>query len=161
MNKDINTPYSTTIEYLSELKTYVGQELGLTDWMTITQEDINIFTKITHDEQWIHTDVERSKKESPYEQTIAQGFMILSLASKFSYECYKINDVVMGVNYGLNKVRFINAVKSGAQVRGRVVLQECVDTPGGAKYIVLITFELKGELKPACVAEFITQVYTK
>ncbi len=159
--KKTNTPYSTSLKNISEIKNFLGKEVGLSNWVKITQEDINTFAKLTDDEQWIHVDVARAKNESPYGRTIAHGFMILSLASKFCYECFYVEDIVMGVNYGLNKVRFINATKSDDEVRGRISLLDYEPIPNGAKYIMNITFEIKGESKPACIAEFIAQVYSK
>lgn len=155
-----NTPYSTHIAKLSDLNTYVGKELGLTDWMDITQADINTFGKLTHDEQWIHTDVEKSKQFSPYKTTIAHGFMVLSMASKFAYETMSMGDVAMGVNYGLNKVRFPNPTRVNSKLRGRVSLLDCKDIENGVQYIMKIEFELEGQAKPACVAEFVARAYT-
>ena len=155
-----NEPYKTSLDHLVELEGMLGQELGLSPWTDITQEQISTFAKITGDEQWIHIDVERAKKESPYGTTIAHGFMILSLASKFAYETMNIRDVGMGLNYGLDKVRFMNATPSGAKVRGRISLMEYEAIENGAKYKVKIIFELQGQEKPACVAEFLAHAYT-
>ena len=154
------TPYSTQLKELEELKDYVGKELGLTEWMTMEQERINSFAEATEDMQWIHTDPERSAAFSPYKKTVAHGFLVLSLASKISYDAFSIENVVMGVNYGLDKVRFPNATKSGAKLRGRVSLMEYDAIPGGAKYKMKIVFELEGKEKPACVAEFLAMAYT-
>ena len=154
------TPYSTQLKELEELKDYVGKELGLTEWMTMEQERINSFAEATEDMQWIHTDPKRSAAFSPYKKTVAHGFLVLSLASKISYDAFSIENVVMGVNYGLDKVRFPNATKSGAKLRGRVSLMEYDAIPGGAKYKMKIVFELEGEEKPACVAEFLAMAYT-
>ena len=154
------TPYSTKVAHLNELEQYVGKELGLTEWMTIEQDRINTFAEVTEDSQWIHTDPEKSAAFSPYKKTVAHGFLVLSLASKISYDALSIGDVVMGVNYGLDKVRFTNATRSGAKLRGRVSLMAFDAFPGGAKYKVKIVFELEGEEKPACVAEFIAMAYT-
>ena len=160
MMEQNNTPYATKLKELSELENYIGKELGLTEWMTIEQERINSFAASTEDTQWIHTDPERSAAFSPYKKTVAHGFLVLSLASKISYDTFSIENVVMGVNYGLDKVRFPNATKSGSKLRGRVSLMEYDAIPGGAKYKVKIVFELEGEEKPACVAEFIAMAYT-
>ena len=126
------TPYSTKVEHLNDLAEYVGKELGLTEWMTIEQDRINTFAEVTEDLQWIHTDPERSAAYSPYKKTVAHGFLVLSLASKISYDALSIGDVVMGVNYGLDKVRFTNATRSGAKLRGRVSLMAFDPFPGGA-----------------------------
>lgn len=152
--------YSSTFEHLADLKDYIGKEIGLTEWVTITQERINVFAECTEDHQWIHVDEERSEKYSPYKKTVAHGFLVLSLASKFSYEVYTVKDVVMGVNYGLNKVRFPNATPSGAKLRARVSLMDYKEIPGGARFVLGMTMELEGEEKPACVAEFVAQAYT-
>ena len=152
--------YQSIFQHLTELRERIGQEIGVTPWHTITQEDINTFAKVTDDEQWIHVDEERSRQESPYKTTIAHGFFVLSLASKFAYECYLIEDVKMGINYGLDRVRFPNATPTGAQVRGRLILLEYKDIPGGAQLKMQMTFELNGQEKPACVAELIARCYT-
>lgn len=153
-------PYATKLVKLDQLKDYVGKELGLTEWMTIDQDRINTFAEVTEDRQWIHTDPEKSAAFSPYKKTVAHGFLVLSLASKISYDALSISDVVMGVNYGLDKVRFTNATRTGSKIRGRVSLLAFDPVPGGAKYKVSIVFELEGEEKPACVAEFIAMAYT-
>lgn len=154
-----NIPYGTSFEHLADLQQAVDQELGVTNWVDIDQEMINTFAKLTGDEQWIHVDKERSAQYSPYGTTVAHGFMVLSLASKFAYECVEVGDVVMGVNYGLNKVRFPNATPVGAQVRGRISLLDYEQIPGGARYVMKVVFELNGQEKPACVAEFVAQAY--
>ena len=159
MEQQTNTAYATHLTNTSELSAYVGKELGLTQWMPITQQRINTFADATEDFQWIHTDVERSATFSPYKKTVAHGFLMLSMASKVSYDTFSIENVAMGVNYGLDKVRFPNATKSGAFFRGRVSLLECDEIKGGIKYKMGIVFELKGEDKPACVAEFIAIAY--
>ncbi len=155
-----NESYSTHFDHLADLENHIGKELGLSKWITVTQENVNLFAKLTEDEQWIHVDVERSKKESPYKQTIAHGFYIISFASRFSYDCITIGDVVMGVNYGMNKVRFMSPTPVGAKVRGRISLLHFEAIPKGAKYIMKIIFEIEGQEKPACVAEFVAQAYT-
>ena len=152
--------YASHFKNLSDMKEFVGQELGLSDWICIEQERIDNFAKATEDEQWIHVDVEKSKLHSPYKRTIAHGFLTLSLASKFAYETYSVGDVTMGVNYGLNKVRFPNATPSGAFIRGRVSLLDYQEIKGGAKCTLKMVMEIKGEEKPTCVAEFIGLVYT-
>jgi enoyl-CoA hydratase/carnithine racemase/acyl dehydratase len=160
MEQQTNTAYATRLTNTSELSAYVGKELGLTEWMPITQQRINTFADATEDFQWIHTDVERSALFSPYKKTVAHGFLVLSMASKVSYDTFSIENVAMGVNYGLDKVRFPNATKSGTFFRGRVSLLECEEIKGGIKYKMGIVFELKGEDKPACVAEFIAIAYS-
>lgn len=157
--KSINKAYSTEVPQLSDLTHYLGKELGISNWMTITQDMIDSFARTTEDTQWIHIDPEKSAKYSPYKKTVAHGFLVLSLASKFCFETLKIKDIAMGVNYGLDKVRFMNATPVGALLRARVSLMEFSPFEGGAKYKLKLVFELKGEEKPACVAEFIAQAY--
>mgnify|MGYP003114891567 CR=1 FL=1 len=152
--------YSTEIAHLSDLTDYIGKELGISNWMTITQEMINSFANTTGDKQWIHVDPEKSAAHSPYKTTVAHGFMVLSLTSKFCYETYKIHDVAMGVNYGLDKVRFMNATRVGSSIRTTVSLMDFTPFEGGGNYKLKIVFELKGEENPACVAEFLVQAYT-
>ncbi len=154
-----NEAYSTTVEALADLKDMVGKEVGLSDWVTITQDDINKFGSVTGDEQWIHMDEEKSKAHSPYGTTIAHGFFVLSLLSKLSYEVMQIKDVKMGVNYGLNKLRFTNATKSGARIRGRVTIKDYEEIANGAKYIMHWVVEIEGEEKPALIADWIGVAY--
>ncbi|MGB5371796.1 MAG: enoyl-CoA hydratase-related protein [Flavobacteriaceae bacterium] len=151
--------HSTQLAHLADLKEFVGKELGLSEWMTITQEMIDSFGRTTEDNQWIHVNPERAAKESPYKKPIAHGFLVLSLASKFCFETLKIKDVAMGINYGLDRVRFVHATPVGALLRARISLMAFDPIEGGAKYKLNIVFELKGVDKPACVAEFIAQAY--
>lgn len=151
--------YKTTIEHLSDIKNYVGQEIGLSEWIEITQERIDNFADVTEDHQWIHINPEMAAQYSPYKTTIAHGFLVLSLAPKISYEVLELQNVAMGVNYGLNKVRFTNAVPAGAFVRGRLTMKDYREVPGGVRYVINMIIELKGQEKPACVAEWIGQAY--
>ncbi len=150
-------PFSTTFKQLSDIKKAIGQEVGLSKWMTITQESINTFAKVTEDEQWIHVDEGRSKKDSPYGTTIAHGFFVLSLVSKFSYELIRIEGVSMMLNYGLDKVRFPNATPANAELRARLSVMDYMEKPNGARYKMKMVFEIKGQEKPACVAEILGQ----
>lgn len=151
--------YATHFAKLADLEAHIGKELGISKWIDITQEKINTFATLTEDEQWIHIDREQSKQHSPYKDTVAHGFMVLSFASRFAYDTYSFADVVMGVNYGLNKVRFPNATLVDSRLRGRVSLLEYKEIPKGARFILKVAFELEGQEKPACVAEFIGQAY--
>ena len=153
--------YSTKFKELIELKKFIGKELGVTDWMEMSQQKIDDFAKITDDEQWIHTDPEKSALYSPYKKTIAHGFLVLSMVSRISFDAFGIENVVAGINYGLDRVRFPNATKSDSTYRGRVSLLEFTEIPGGAKYKLKIEIEIKGEDKPACIAEFLALAYTK
>ena len=156
----MNKPYSTTINSLNDLQKYKGKEIGLSDWFYMSQDKINIFADITEDSQWIHLDEKRAAKESPYKKTIAHGFLVLSYATQITFRTLKVNNIKLGINYGLDKVRFPNATPSNSYFRGRVSLIEFEEVPGGAKYKLKIVFEVKGETKPVCVAETLSLVYS-
>ena len=151
--------FKTVIPKLSDLQNYIGKEIGISEWIEITQDRIDSFGEVTEDMQWIHVNPEMSRKHSPYKTTVAHGFLVLSLGPKITYETMQIQNVAMGVNYGLNKVRFTSATPVGAFVRGKITLSEYKEIPGGARYTMQITFEIKGQEKPACVAEWIGQAY--
>ena len=161
MKESENNAYSTNFKELTELKNFIGKELGLTDWMQMSQQKIDDFAKITDDKQWIHTDPEKSALYSPYKKTVAHGFLVLSMISRISFNAFSIENVVAGINYGLDRVRFPNATKSDSSYRGRVSLIEFSEIPGGAKYKLKIEIEIKGEEKLACIAEFLALAYTK
>ena len=143
---------------LADMHPLVGQEIAVSDWVTITQERINQFAEATGDHQWIHVDVERAKN-SPFKSTIAHGFLTLSLIPCFSEPSIKVKSIRMGVNYGLNKVRFTNPVKVNSRVRGRFVLKAFDPIEGGAQVTMNVTVEIEGQDKPACVAESISRRY--
>ena len=148
------------IASLQELKQLVGQEIAVSDWITITQERVQQFADATGDHQWIHLDVERSRAESPYGGTIAHGFLTLSLLPMLMASSVQMSDVKMGVNYGLNKVRFPAPVPVGSKLRARIVLLSVEDIAGGAQVVWQVTIEREGGDKPVCVAESITRRYT-
>ena len=156
-----------TFANLAEFSEHAGQPLGETDYMTITQEMVNLFAQATGDDQWIHTDPDRAANESPYKQTIAHGFLTLSLAPKLMAEMYQIESVRLGVNYGANKIRFTNAVPVGSRLRMKAWLHhaepqndnENTDGRSGIRTIIECVFEVEGQEKPACVAELITLLY--
>jgi len=148
-----------SIASIAELKSLVGQEVGVTDWVPIVQERVNQFAQATGDSQWIHTDVERSRKESPYGSTIAHGFLTLSLLPMLMECVVSMPTSKMGVNYGLNKVRFPAPLPVGRKVRGRVGVMEVEDIAGGAQITWNITVELEGGDKLVCVAELLTRQY--
>lgn len=147
------------IASIEELKRLTGQEVAVTDWFAITQEQVNLFAEATGDHQWIHFDVERCRKESPYGGTIAHGFLTLSLLPMIMETAVSIPNSKMGVNYGLDKVRFPAPVPVGSKVRGRMTLQEVEDIEGGAQITWKVTIERKGGDKPVCVAESIVRRY--
>jgi acyl dehydratase len=148
------------IESLSELKTLIGQEVAVSNWTEITQERVNRFAEATGDLQWIHIDVERSRKESPFGGTVAHGFLTLSLLPMLMADAVSMPDVKMGVNYGLNKVRFPAPVPVGSRLRARMLLQAVEDIPGGAQTTWQVTIEREGSDKPVCVAESISRRYS-
>ncbi|WP_292933838.1 MaoC family dehydratase [Noviherbaspirillum sp.] len=147
------------IASVEELKSLVGQEVTVTDWITISQERVNLFAEATGDHQWIHIDVERSRKESPYGGTIAHGFLTLSLLPMIMEGAVSMSMSKMGVNYGLNKVRFPAPVPVGSRIRGRMTLKEVEDIQGGAQITWSVTLERDGGDKPVCVAESISRRY--
>ena len=144
---------------LEDLKTQIGQEIGTTPYLTVTQEMINDFAKATLDFQWIHIDVEMAKKFSPFKTPVAHGFLTLSLAPKFMSDLFSVASVKMGVNYGANKIRFTSAVPSGSNVRMKGTLQEVEDVPNGIKIVMNCIFEIENQTKPACIAELISVLY--
>ena len=137
-----------------ELKAAVGQELGVSDWMEMTQDRINTFAEATGDHQWIHVDVERCKRDMPDGKPIAHGYLTLSLVSRFVAQVRQIEGTRRGINYGSNKVRFISPVQVGARIRGRVKLKAVDDQgPKAVRATYETTVEIEGAGKPACVAE--------
>ena len=147
-------------ETISDFKKMIGKELPIGNWYTITQEMITYFANATLDTQWIHVDEARAAKESPFKSTIAHGFMSVSMISKLLEEVFTIQSLKMGLNYGLNKVRFPNAVPVNSQLR---MLSKVLDIQplanNGVKATFSCTLEIKGQEKPACVAEFLAAFY--
>jgi acyl dehydratase len=142
------------------VKALVGQEIGASDWMEITQERINLFADATGDHQWIHIDPARAAKELPTGKTIAHGFLTLSLLPMLMGQIMRIDGIARGINYGSNRVRFTNMVPVGSKVRARQTLKS-VDTlkDGGLQMINEVTVDIDGQSRPALVAETITVVY--
>ncbi|TDD14555.1 MaoC family dehydratase [Nonomuraea diastatica] len=141
-----------TFANVQELKAAVGETFGPTEWQTVTQDQVNLFADATHDHQWIHVDVERAK-EGPFGGTIAHGYLSLSLLPSFMFEMVKVEGIAMGVNYGLNKVRFPRPVLVGARIRATGELTDVKGTPAGYLSNLKMTIEIEGEKRPACVAE--------
>jgi acyl dehydratase len=144
---------------ITELKSLVGQELGVSDWHPVTQAEINLFADATHDHQWIHVDPERAKKESPFGAAIAHGYYTLSLAPYLIPQVVTVTGIRMGVNYGLNNLRFTSPVRIGKRLRVRVTLQAVDDIPGGVQIAMGLAFEVEAESRPACVAEVVYRYY--
>jgi len=145
---------------LDKLKEMVGEQIGLTDWFTMEQDRINAFAGATEDHQWIHVNEEMAK-DGPFGTTIAHGYLTLSLISYFSAQNKVFPaGIKMAINYGLNKVRFINPVKVGAKIRNRAVLKEVTDKGGGRVLMATEhTMEIEGEEKPAMVAETLAMLF--
>ena len=148
-----------TVDGLGELKGLVGQEIGVSDWHLVTQEEVNLFADATHDDQWIHVDPERCKRESPFGGPIAHGYYTLSLAPALLGQILRVGGVRMGVNYGLNKMRLPSPVPVGSRIRLRATVNACEPFPGGVNGTIGLTFEVEGQQKPACVAEVIYRYY--
>ena len=144
------------IESLDDLEKMVGKEIAVSDWLEITQERIDAFAKATEDFQWIHVDVERAKT-SPMGSTIAHGYLTLSLIAGFSFRTFRIDGVKMGLNYGLNRVRFTGMVPAGSKLRARFVLKAADRIEGGLQMTYNVTIEREGADKPVCVAETISR----
>lgn len=148
------------IATLDELKALAGQEVAVSEWMEITQEQVNRFADATGDHQWIHVDPERAARELPVGGTVAHGFLTLALLSRILGSSVSLGgDVKMLLNYGLNRVRFPAPLPVGRRVRGVIVLQSVEDIPGGAQLAWEITVECEGLEKPVCVAEFLVRRY--
>lgn len=146
---------STNALSMATLADWIGKELGVSGWLLVDQQRIDEFAHCTGDAQWIHVDVERAKKESPFGGPVAHGYLTLSLLAKLGMEVGIVpQDAVAAFNYGLDKVRFLAPVKAGARVRLRVTLLEAADQGAGRKLLKLAnTVEIEGEAKPALVAE--------
>lgn len=148
------------VESIEVLKDLVGREIGVSDWLTITQERIQQFAEATEDRQWIHVGSERAERESPYGTTIAHGFLTLSLLSHFMKGVLNVRGVRMGVNYGLNRVRFPAPVRAGSRIRARVSLDALKDLSHGCEAVFSFTVECEGSDKPSCAAEWIVRFYS-
>ncbi len=141
-------------ETIADFKAAVGQELGTSDWVTVTQEKINLFADATGDHQWIHVDPEAAAK-GPFGKPIAHGYLTLSLLPVFTSQIYSIKSAVMGVNYGANKVRFPHPVPVDSRVRATATLKETSDIAIGTQSVVSVVVEIEGVDKPACIAEVV------
>jgi acyl dehydratase len=151
---------AVTVETPDSLKEYVGKEIGVSDWLTITQERIAQFAEATEDRQWIHLDRERAERESPYGTTIGHGFLTLSLISRFMKDVIQVRGGTgMTVNYGLNRVRFPSPLRAGSKIRARVTLLSVKEVPGAYETSFSVTIESEGSEKPCCVAESIVRYY--
>ncbi len=149
---------TTMIEGIDGLKAKVGEHLGYSDWHEITQERVNLFADATGDHQWIHVDVERAKA-GPFGAPIAHGYLTLSLTPELLGEVLSVSGISMGVNYGLNKLRFPAPVPVGSKLRAGAKVLEVTDVAGGAQGTLEVTYEIEGGTKPVCVAEVVFRYY--
>ena len=148
------------VQGIDELKTLVGQELGASEWHVVSQEQIDKFAEVTGDNQWIHVDAERAKRESPYGAPIAHGFLTMSLLSGLIKEAVEIRgDYKMKINYGFNRLRFTGGVPAGSRVRAKYALSSVKDVEGGVEIAWGVTVEVEGQAKPALVAEWLGRTY--
>src|SRR5947208_2293642 len=140
------------IEGIAELKSLVGQSVGLGDWYTVTQTQIDAFAETTGDRQWIHVDTERARTESPFGTTITHGFLTLSLLSQLHAQAVQVRGPFkLAINYGLNRVRFPAPVPAGSRIRVHSTLQSLEELPGAIQLLWLETVEIEGQAKPALV----------
>jgi acyl dehydratase len=152
---------ATQINDIEQLRGLIGQEVGISDWLNVTQERIQQFADATSDHQWIHLDAERAKTESPYGTTIAHGFLTLSLMVPLMESAVQLKmPTKMGINYGLNRVRFVSAVPAGSNIRARVTIHQVEEIPGGHQITWQVTVEIENASKPALVAEWLTRRYS-
>ena len=148
------------IESFDQLRQMVGQEVGVSKWVEVTEERINAFADATDDHQWIHIDSQRAKADSPYHRTVAHGFLTLSLLSSFWRQAVEMpTGSEMRINYGLNRVRFPAPVPAGSRIRARFGLQAVGDFDGGVQMIWKVNVEVEGSTKPCLVAEWIVRSY--
>jgi acyl dehydratase len=147
-----------TFASLDELRAAVGEELGTSDWLEVDQKRIDQFAEATGDHQWIHVDPERAAT-GPFGTTIAHGYLTLSLIPQFTFALLKVEGVAMGINYGVNKVRFPSPVPVGSRLRASSRLAEVTEVPGGAQIVTVVTIEREGGDKPVCVAETVARYY--
>jgi acyl dehydratase len=148
------------LEDVRALKEFVGREIGVTEWLRLTQKRIEQFAEATEDRQWIHLDRERASGESPYGTTIAHGFLTLSLVSYFVREAIEIRrGVRMAVNYGLNRVRFPSPVRSDSKIRARIAVLTLKELSDAVEVTFNVTIESENSDKPCCVAEWVVRYY--
>jgi len=147
----------TVLDGVDEVRAAVGRHLGFSEWLEITQDRVNLFADATGDDQWIHVDVERAERESPYGGPIAHGYLTMSLSNALVPTIVRMEGFSMGINYGVDRVRFPAAVPVGARIRAGVELLEVTDVAGGVQTRMQITMEVEGSDKPACVIESLSR----
>ena len=149
----------TEVESVEQLGEFVGREVAVSEWVEVAQGRIDAFAEATEDRQWIHTDPARAARESPFKGTIAHGFLTLSLLSELMRLAVSVGGLRMGINYGLNRVRFVTPVPAGSRIRGRFTLAAFEEIKGGAQATWEVSVEREGGDKPACVAEWLIRYY--
>ena len=147
------------LQSLRDLRDKIGQEVIVSDWLEISQERIVQFAEITDDRQWIHIDVERARRDSPYHSTVAHGFLTVSMLSRLLNDSLKFATVRMGLNYGFNRLRFTGPVPAGSRLRGRFTLNRLEEIEGGVQTTWGVIVECEGTEKPCMVAEWVTRRY--
>jgi len=152
-------PAPRVIEGLEGLRRAAGTDLGVSPWVTIDQDLVNSFARVTDDEQWIHVDQKRAATEGPFGGTVAHGFLTMSLATRMLWDVVVVSDVKVILNYGLNKVRFPAPVKVGSRLRMHVSLTELHEIKGGLETIFHLVYECEGAGKPPCVADMVWRYY--
>ena len=150
---------SARVVDMKALPDLVGQELGASAWHSVTQDEIDRFADATHDHQWIHVDPERARRESPFRCTIAHGYYTLSLAPYLLPQVLTVTGVRMGVNYGLNNVRFTSPVRVGRRLQLLATVKAVAPITGGVELTLALTFRVEGESRPVCVAEAVYRYY--
>ena len=144
------------INGIEELKTLTGQEVGVSDWLPVTQDMIDRFADVTGDHQWIHVDPERARRQTPFGSTIAHGFLTVSLLSQLSQQAINVQgNFKMRINYGFNRLRFVSPVRAGSRIRARFTAQKVTDN----EVTWLVTVDIEGQEKPALVAEWLGRYY--
>jgi acyl dehydratase len=150
---------STIVQGIGGLRDLVGQHLGYSDYVEITQDQVNLFADATGDHQWIHVDVDRANRESPFGGPIAHGYLTLALGPRLAPQVTRVEGIKMAVNYGCDKVRFPSPVPVGSKLRLGIELLEVNEIAGGVQVKERFTFEVEGAAKPACVAENLFRYY--
>lgn len=153
-------PSRTDVERPADLLAYVGRRIGTSPWVEVTQADVDDFARVTRDEQWIHVDRERAA-DGPFGTTIAHGYFVLSHCSYFADSVLGVDDVAMGVNYGLDRVRFTSPVPIGSRIRAHLEVESATEVEGGVQLKISAVVELEGQEKPACVAVLVSRIYAK
>lgn len=144
---------------IEEAKGLAGREIGVTDYLLVSQERINLFADAIEDRQWIHTDVERARAESPFGETVAHGFLTLSLIGRLTRDVIEVSGARLRVNYGLERVRFTAPVPAGSKIRARVAVDTVEEIEGGVQFKLAVTVERQSSGRPCCLAQWLVRYY--